>query len=164
MPFKRSSLIFPSRSSSQNVWLAYSACILITISVATLLPRRAIAQGQLPLKTESSKASSEREAPTAVAQPSIRTEEEIEKLKTIVADQQKRIDQLEQTLNDQKTVIEQGLHLTLAKASPENVVQPANKPEAGNVGRAADAASSSNEPIRQTQTASDSPLSLRLGQ
>ncbi|HEX3086295.1 MAG TPA: hypothetical protein VHP99_17305 [Pyrinomonadaceae bacterium] len=162
MQFERLVIFLRSRTRAQRIWSAQLAFILITLLFGPLFQPQAIAQA-LPQKTDSLKNSPEPEG-SSTSQPAMRTEEEIEKLKTVVADQQKRIDQLEQMVNDQQKLIEQALHLPTTKAAPRNEIQPATKTETGDVARVPDAPLTSIEPVRQNQPAADSPLTFRLGQ
>src|SRR5262249_20592310 len=76
-----------------------------------------------------------------------------------VADQQKRIEQLEQALADQKKLIEQALHIpaTATDVNKSAASGPVN-PVA-----VADAASGSITPMLKPQSDPPSPLSLRIG-
>jgi hypothetical protein len=161
MQFKRLVIFLQLPEPSRPICPAYLAFILTILLFSPLFQPNAFAQGQLPQKADSLKNSSEAEAPTTMLPPT-RTEEELEKLKNVVADQQKRIDQLEQMVNDQNKVIQQALHLPFTKAAPENEIQPSTRSDAVNVVRVPDV-TPSIEPVRQTQPAADSPLSLRLG-
>lgn len=162
MQIERLVIFLRSRRSDPNIRPAYLAFILTTLLFGPQFQTKIIAQGQLPQKTDSLKSSSEAEAPAPAPAPA-RTEEEIEKLKTVVADQQKRIEQLELMVNDQKKAIEQALHLASTKPAALNETQPSTKLETGNVASLPGATPASLEPVRQTQAVADSPLSLRLG-
>ena len=79
-------------------------------------------------------------------------QEEINKLKTVVADQQKRIEQLERTVDDQKRLIEQALHVSSATTRNLNGPDtPASLPEPP------------APPIQNPSPDEPSPLSIRIG-
>ena len=77
---------------------------LISVSAALIAHAAALAQERAAQRTD----------PPAVAPAasSTRTEEEIDKLRAVVATQQKRIDQLEQMVNDQGKLIQQAFHVS----------------------------------------------------
>ena len=101
--------------------------IVIAVSLALMVHTDVFAQDRLPNSTS--------------------PQDEINKLKAVVADQQKRIEQLEQTVGEQKKLIEQALrgsastHADSAKQSVESV-------------KSVDRNASADEP---------SPLSIRIG-
>jgi hypothetical protein len=100
-------------------------------------------------------------APRAEASSATSSEEEIGKLKAALADQQKRIEQLEQRLDDQRRLIEQALHVSSATGDEERTIPPASVQPAD----VADA-SSVQPPIAVIQKTPDdqtSPLSIRIG-
>jgi hypothetical protein len=143
------------------VYLLFTLTILLA---GSLFQTHAFAQGQLPQRSDSPKNSSEAESSTNT-QPSNRTEEEIEKLKTVVADQQKRIDQLEQILGEQKKLIELALQArttattSVAEAAPMKIAPPTSAAVPN------DGAPLPNAPIRKTAADDQtSPLTLRIGQ
>ena len=93
------------------------------------------------------------------ANASTPAQDEINKLKALAANQQKRIEQLERTVDDQRKLIEQALHVSVATRNgdqPATTVklQPADVPE--NV-------SAQPPPAPIQNPSADGPLSIRLG-
>lgn len=77
-------------------------------------------------------------------------QDEINKLKTVVADQQKRIEQLERTVDDQRKLIEQALHVSATATSA------GNQPDTAPIPPPAPA-------IHHASVQEPSPLSIRIG-
>ena len=86
-------------------------------------------------------------------------QEEINKLKALVADQQKRIDKLERTVDDQRKLLEQALHI------PAQI--PLNEDQT--IPRSRDVRDGTSEepppvsPTRKTSADESAPLSIRIG-
>jgi hypothetical protein len=135
---------------------------LIIVSSVLILHTDALAQDRLAQRTDAATDATCVAARSVPARSSTTTEEDINKLKAVVADQQKRIEQLEQIVGDQRGLIEQALHISAARdgnltAAPVNV-EPAN---------AADIESPQpppTAPIRKSPADEASPLSIRIGQ
>jgi hypothetical protein len=90
---------------------------------------------------------------TTVSSPKI--EGEIVKLNAVVADQQKRIEQLEQMVNEQKKLIEQALHISEPARTEDKPLIAASVPTSDSP--------SSLSPIKSVTAEDASPLSLRIG-
>src|SRR5262249_22762434 len=91
--------------------------------------------------------------------PSSSPEVEIEKLKAIVASQEKRIDQLEELVNEQKKIIEQ---LIPSSTLNERMTGSTNVKSA-EVANNSPAPGAAVEPLRKTQDDQPSPLTLKIG-
>ena len=129
---------------------------LISISSVLIFHIDALAQDRLMQRNDASTDASR------VISPGSSTEEDIEKLKSVVADQQKRIEQLEQIVGDQRKLIEQALHVSAEATRDRNQLAPAV-----NV-RTADAADVPVKqppagPIKAATPDEMSPLSIRIG-
>src|SRR5262245_23443912 len=95
------------------------------------------------------------------------TENDVEKLKTVVADQQKRIEQLERMLNDERKLIEQALHLSLnTNVGIETASVPKQIERVSSTKNSPEAAPAIAGPLRKNQSRDEekaAPLALRIG-
>lgn len=135
---------------------------LITVSPA-LVHTDALAQDRVAQQTDPFTDVAGIAARGVPARSSTPTEQEIDKLKTAVAAQQKRIEQLEQMLDDQRQLIEQTLHVSVAATRHANrTATPANAQPA-NVADIASAQPPPTGPIGNAPADEVSPLSIRIG-
>lgn len=146
------------RSVSRNRLTAAVSVFPATFLVVVLLHANAIGQDRLPARADSS---ADTNGPRINPRAGDSTEEEVHKLKTVVADQQKRIEQLEQVVDEQRKLIERALHLHTAGSPPVDEESSASKPQPSSVADPPEV----NPSIRKS-TSDDqaSPLSLRIGQ
>ena len=135
---------------------------MLPVLILFLFQAHSFAQDQL-----SQKAVSTTDGPVNIGRapaPAGSTETEIEKLKTTVADQQKRIDQLEQMLGEQKKLIEQALHPSTTVARAANDTPAPAKVEPGDSAAPVTVVQpAAPDAIRKAADDEVSPLSLRIG-
>lgn len=135
---------------------------LITVSSVLISHTDALAQDRLVQQTDAAPDATAVAARSVPARSSTTTEEDIDKLKAVVADQQKRIEQLEQIVGDQGKLIEQALHFSAARDGNQTAasvnVEPANVADIGS------AQPPPIAPIRKSPADEASPLSIRIGQ
>jgi hypothetical protein len=139
----------------------YFVLILLGSLLGSGLWTFAVAQDQPAQKSSTPSENAALERAPAV-RTTASTEEEIEKLKNVVAGQEKRIQQLEQLLDEQKKVIDQALHLSASTRTNENGGSNPG-PETEKVSNTQPALPAASEPIRQAQGDEASPLALRIG-
>ena len=148
-----------------------SSIILALIS-SVLIQTNTFAQDRTTQRTEVPADAKSVEARSVPSTSSLSGDEEMEKLKAVVTDQQRRIEQLEQTVGEQRKLIEQALHVSLVATrttaattdSPGSATQPAeplNQPP--NVADAAPEQPTPTAPIRNAQATDASPLTVRIG-
>src|SRR5262249_49669831 len=136
---------------------------LITSSSVLIFHRDARAQDRLTQRTDASTNATTAATSGVSARSSTSTEEDVDKLKAVVADQEKRIEQLEQIVGDQRKLIEQALHIAAAASGDASQTaapadrQPATTAEAPSVQPTA------AELIRKAPADESSPLSIRIG-
>jgi hypothetical protein len=123
--------------------------LIFVLSTLITCAQRNVDLRRDPSSNESIAATSE----TTVSSPKI--EGEIVKLNAVVADQQKRIEQLEQMVNEQKKLIEQALHLPESTRIDDKPLIAASVPASDQP--------SSLSPIKSVTAEDASPLSLRIG-
>ncbi len=133
---------------------------LIAVSSALIVHADALAQHRL---TQRNDASTDAGARTVSASSSTSTEEEIDKLKAVVADQQKRIEQLEQIVGAQRKLIEQALHVSAEATGDRNQPQPAVNVRTAGAAAVPIKRPSNAGPIKTASTDEISPLSIRIG-
>src|SRR5262252_6227424 len=136
--------------------------VLLIFGSAFLWAQATSAQSQTPADNPASETRGSSLQPASNS-----TEIDVEKLKAVVADQQKRIEQLERMLDDQRKLIQEALHpsTTTARARVDSSgavnLQPVSSSNAKPEAQPAIA-----EPIGKNQDTSDqqaSPLTLRIG-
>jgi uncharacterized coiled-coil protein SlyX len=136
---------------------------LLTLSSALLAHTTSVAQDRVPQRTAPPADAAPVPAGSVPAKSSPSSEEEIDKLKAVVADQQKRIEQLEHVVDDQRKLIEQALHVSAAAPRNENPTTTNEPPKEEPAKVVASAPPAPAEPIRNPQTADESPLTIRIG-
>jgi hypothetical protein len=132
-----------------------SAVLALIVLLTALL-----AHSGAPAQTQRSDPSADTAGNRTPDARSSQNEDDIDKLKVVVAVQQKRIDQLEQTLADQKKLIEQVLHISSAAPGGGNKT-------AVTAGTVADPVTPSQPaatvPIQKPPADEPSSLTLRIG-
>src|SRR5262249_16840498 len=93
---------------------------LITVSSVLIFHSDALPQARLPQQTDPSANATAVVTSGVSGRSSTTAEEDIDKLKAVVADQEKRIEQLEQMVGDQRKLIERALHLDAAATGDAN--------------------------------------------
>jgi len=136
---------------------------VLTVLFAAICHTQALAQDKLSQRVDAPDVTSAA-GRTAAGRSSTSTEEEIDKLKVVVADQQRRIEQLEVLVNDQRKLIDQVLqpHAAANRAGEElngNPAAPAEVKAAENT----PALPAPAEPIRKVPQDEASPLTVRIG-
>lgn len=133
---------------------------LISISSALIIHTDVLAQDRLVQRNDASTGAAPRNVSVI---PLTSTAEEVDKLKAVVADQEKRIEQLEQIVGDQRKLIEQALHVSA------DTTRDRNQPELAAIVRTDDSTfvpikqPSLNGPIKLDAADEISPLSFRIG-
>ena len=131
---------------------------LISVSSALVIHADAFAQDRVSQRTYPPTDS----APAALTKSSTPTEDEIDKLRSVVANQQKRIDQLEQMIGDQGKLIQQALKISPGSARAGNPGTPANAQPA-DLDDAAPTQPPLAAPISKPAADEASPLQIHVG-
>jgi len=134
---------------------------LAVASSALLLPTNALAQErEVQRKDAAEPAGVTREVS---AKSSTTTEDEIDKLKSVVTDQQKRIEQLEQMVGEQRKLIEQALHVSASATGDKNETSVRVSAQPATAADVASVQPPATEPIRKAPADDSSPLTIRIG-
>src|SRR5215813_870287 len=133
---------------------------LISVASALIVNTDAFAQDRLTQRNDTSLDAGPRAVPARSSKP---IEEDIEKLKAVVADQQKRIEQLEQMVGDQRKLIERAVPDSAFTTRDRKQTEPAVNARTADT---ADIPARQPPPpgsIYKAPADEESPLSIRIG-
>jgi len=136
---------------------------LITVSSVLIFHSDALAQDRLAQRTDASANATAVVTSGVSGRSSTTAEEDIDKLKAVVADQEKRIEQLEQMVGDQRKLIERALHLDAAATGDANQTAAPAERQPATTAEVPSGQPIAAEPVRKAPADEASPLSIHIG-